>query len=172
VPTKRSSRFVIAGVVALGAATLAVALLLPGRGASAPVHLPPANGKPVLVSFLDTQAPPSAEGNASRSQLVVVKSMDTQSRAAGLRTVIVDTAHASAARLVNFRYDWSLPAAIRVLGDPRGALAREYHVDRSPTTVLLDGHGAVIRRWGGYAAAAELDFAVRRATGRHVFGTP
>jgi hypothetical protein len=159
-------------VAALGAAALAVVLLLPGRGASAPGRLPRANGEPMLVSFLDTQAQPSADGNASRSQLVVVKSMDTQSRAAGLRTVIVDTSHARADELVNFRYDWSLPAAIRVLADPGGALAHAYGAARIPTTLLLDGRGAVVRRWSGYAAAAQLDFAVRRATGRHVFGTP
>lgn len=159
-------------MAALGAAALAVALLLPGRGTSAAARLPRSDGHPMLVSFLDTQAQASAEGNASRSQLVVVKSMDTQSRAAGLRTVIVDTARASADELVNFRYDWSLPAAIRVLADPGGALAKAYHADRVPTTLLLDGHGTVVRRWSGYAAPAQLDFAVRRATGRHVFGTP
>lgn len=102
--------------------------------------------------------------------------MDTQSHAAGLRTVIVDASHAlgrrppSSGDLVNFRYDWSLPSTVRVLGDPQGALEKAYDVARAPTTVLLDRHGAVVRRWTGFAPAAQLDFAVRRVTGRHVFG--
>ena len=123
----------------------------------------------MLVTFLDTQEQASASGSPSRSQLVFIKSMDTQSRRAGLRTVIVDTARASADDLVNFRYDWSLSPTIRVLGDPHGALARAYHVVRVPTTVLLDGRGGVVHRWSGFASAAQLDFAVRRATGRHAF---
>lgn len=130
----------------------------------------------MLVSFLDTQAQASAAGNASRSQLVFLKSMDTQSRAAGLRTIVVDAAHTlgieppSASELVNVRYDWALPRAIAVVGDPGGVFAREYHVASVPTTLLLDARGKVVRRWTGFARAAELDFAVRKVTGRPAVG--
>lgn len=180
-PTRRSKRIwsrrrgqprlrlVLAGL-GIAAVALALGLSLPGRGGStAATQLPQPNGKPMLVSFIDTQAQPSASGNASRSQLVFIKSMDTQSHAAGLRTVIVDTAHASANALVNFRYDWSLPPRIRVLADPHGTLAHAYGVVQVPTTVLLGGRGALIGRWSGFASAAQLDFAVRRATGRRAF---
>jgi hypothetical protein len=88
--------------------------------------------------------------------------------------MVVDAAHVlghappSADALVNVRYDWALPAAIKVVGDPRGSLARAYGVTHVPTTLLLDGHGKVVRRWTGFAPAAALDFAVRKVTGRRV----
>ena len=152
-------------------------MLLTGCGSShAKAVLPLPEGHPVLVSFLDTQARASAAGNPSRSQLVFLKSMDTQSRRAGLRTIVVDAAHAlgiaqpSADDLVNVRYDWALPRTIAVVGDPHGAFAREYHVVDVPTTLLLNARGKVVRRWAGFAGAAALDFAVRKVTGRHVFG--
>lgn len=151
-------------------------LLLAGCGASGSHanRLPLAAGHPALVSFLDTQAQPSASGNASRSQLVFLKSMDTQSRSAGLRSIVVDAAHElglaapSADALVNVRYDWALPETIEVVGDPHGALAREYRVTDVPTTLLIDKHGKVVQRWTGFVGAAPLDFAVRRITGRRV----
>ena len=148
-----------------------------GSGAHAAARLPLAKGHPELVSFLDTQSQPSASGSPSRSQLVFLKSMDTQSHAAGLRTIVVDAAHTlgiappSASDLVNLRYDWSLPRTIVVIGDPGGKLAAGYGVTRVPTTLLLDKRGKVVRRWTGFVGAAPLDFAVRRVTGRHVFGS-
>lgn len=145
-------------------------------GSHAAATLPLPKGHPTLVSFLDTEAQPSASGNPSRSQLVFLKSMDTQSRAAGLRTIVVDAAHTlgkrlpSASDLVNLRYDWALPSTIAVVGDPQGNLARAYHVVDVPTTLLFDTHRAIVGRWTGFVGAAPLDFAVRRVTGRHVFG--
>jgi hypothetical protein len=145
-----------------------------GHPATVRLHLPA--GHPVIVSFLDTQAQPSANGNPSRSQLVFLKSMDTQSRAAGLRTVVVDAAHTlgrsapTHSDLVNLRYDWELPPTIDVVADPHGEIARAYRIVRVPTTLLFDAHGKLLHRWAGFVGAASLDFAVRRATGRHVFG--
>lgn len=102
--------------------------------------------------------------------------MDTQSRAAGLRTIVVDAAHMlgkpppTASDLVNLRYDWALPSTIAVVGDPHGDIARRYHIVDVPTTLLLDAHGTLIDRWTGFVGAAPLDFAIRRVTGRHLFG--
>jgi hypothetical protein len=172
VPTKRSSTWGSSGRRGSPRLPLIVAaLLLAGCGSHRTATAPPLpKGHPELVSFLDTQAQPSASGNASRSQLVFLKSMDTQSHAAGLRTIVVDAGHASASALVNVRYDWALPSTMRVMGDPGGKLAREYHVVHVPTTLLLNARGSVVRRWIGFARAADLDFAVRKITGRHVFG--
>jgi hypothetical protein len=169
VPTKRNSRWGSASRRHGTPCLLLIVFVLVGCG-SHPAALKLPKGHPVLVSFLDTQAQPSAAGNPSRSQLVFLKSMDTQSRSAGLRTIVVDVSHASASALVNVRYDWALPRTISVVGDPHGAFAREYRVARIPTTLLLDARGRVVRRWTGFAAAAQLDFAVRKVTGRHVFG--
>ena len=189
-PTKRSrGRFVsrrrghprlrlIIAAAAIAGVVLGLVLVVPGRGAGHPVavglRLP--EGHPVLLSFLDTQAQPSATGNASRSQLVFLKSMDTQSRAAGLRTIVVDAAHTlgkpppTASDLINLRYDWALPSTIAVVGDPHGDIARRYHIVDVPTPLLLAAHGNLVDRWTGFVGAAPLDFAVRRVTGRHVFG--
>lgn len=190
-PTKRSSgrlvsrgrgwprlRLIIAAAAIVGV-VFGLVLALRGSGARRPaavvLRLP--KGHPVLLSFLDTQAQPSASGNPSRSELVFLKSMDTQSRAAGLRTIVVDAAHTlgklppTASDLVNLRYDWALPSTIAVVGDPHGDIARTYHIVDVPTTLLLDAHRTPVDRWTGFVGAAPLDFAVRRVTGRHVFGS-
>src|SRR6266576_2578589 len=71
-------------------------------------------GHAVLLSFLNTQAEASAAGDPSRSQIVFLKSMNTQSHPHGLRTVIVDSAGVaglpapSSGRLINFTFDWAL----------------------------------------------------------------
>jgi len=126
-------------------------------------------GHPILVSFLDTQAQPSSAGNPSRSQVVFVKSMNTQNRRHGLRTVIVDGSRASRDSLVNYTYDWSLPPSIAVVGDGDGSLERAYGVEHLPVTFLIDRRGIVVRRWDRLALAAQLDFAIRRLTGRTPF---
>lgn len=125
-----------------------------------------ARGHPVLLSFLDTQAQPSVAGSPSRSQVVFVKSMDTQNRPHGLRTVIVDGSKASRDALINYTYDWSLPSSIAVAGDTDGSIERAYGVAHRPATFLIDRRGLVVRRWDRLALAAELDFAIRRLTGR------
>lgn len=125
-----------------------------------------ARGHPVLLTFLDTQAKPSASGDPSRSEVVFVKSMDTQNHKHGLRTVIVDASKATRDALVNYSYDWSLPRSISVVGDADGAFARAYGVAGVPATFLIDRHGVVVRRWDRLALVADLDFAIRRLTGR------
>lgn len=160
-------------VVLVAAAVVAGVSL--GRGSArhaAPALLRGERGHPVLLSFLDTQAEVSASGNPSRSQIVMLKSMQTQSGRYGLKTVIVDAAALlgrpapSAASLVNFRYDWALPTGVSVRSDEHGALERGYRVTKAPTTLLLDRRGNVVRRWNRFAMAAQLDFAIRRLTGR------
>jgi peroxiredoxin len=71
---------------------------------------------------------------------------------------------------VNFTYDWVLARSIAVAPDPDGALARRYGVTAVPTTFLVDRRGVVRRRWDGFAAAAQLDFAIRPLLGRPLVG--
>jgi hypothetical protein len=141
-------------------------------GARAPAFaaLDAAHGHAVLVTFLDTQAQASAANNPSRAQIPFLKSMNTQNHPYGLRTVIVDTAGAGRDALVNFAYDWALARSIAVARDPDGALARRYGVTAVPTTFLVDRRGVVRRRWDGFAAAAQLDFAIRPLLGRPLVG--
>jgi len=134
-------------------------------------------GHAVLVSFLNTQAEPSAAGDPSRSQIVFLKSMDRQNHPDGLKTVIVDSAAAAGVPapshddLINFTFDWALAPSISVLGDASGSIERAYGITKLPTTLAIDKHGIVRHRWNGFALAAELDFAVRPLVGRPLAGS-
>lgn len=162
------------------AAALAVVAVSLGRGsvrhAGSASSLRGERGHPVLLSFLDTQAEASVSGSDSRAQIVMLKSMDRQGRRYGLRTVIVDAAAVvngsppSLSALTNFRFDWSLPAAVAVRGDSDGSLERAYRITKVPTTLLIDKRGVVVHRWDRFALAAQLDFAIRRLTGRSTTG--
>ena len=131
-------------------------------------------GHPVLLSFLNTQAEATAGNDPSRAEIVFIKSMNTQNRRYGLRTVIVDAAHAAGTSppsrdaLVNFTFDWALGPSIAVVGDEDGSLERAYGVTKSPTTFLIDKRGIIRRRWDGFALAAQLDFAIRPLVGRSI----
>jgi peroxiredoxin len=129
-------------------------------------------GHPVLLTFLNTQA--TAGSDPSRAEIVFIKSMNTQNRRYGLRTVIVDAADAAGTSppgrdaLVNFTFDWALGPSIAVVGDEDGSLERAYGVTKSPTTFLIDKRGIIRRRWDGFALAAQLDFAIRPLVGRSI----
>jgi hypothetical protein len=131
-------------------------------------------GHPVLLSFLNTQAAPAAANDPSRAEIVFLKSMNTQNRRYGLRTVIVDAADAAGTpppgrdALVNFTFDWALDPSIAVVGDEDGSLERAYGVTETPTTFLIDKRGIIRRRWDGFALAAQLDFAIRPLVGRGI----
>lgn len=128
------------------------------------VSLARLRGHVVLVSFLDIRADTSAN-EPSRAQIVFLRSMHTQHMRFGLRVVVVDTAKQTHDELVNDTYDWSLDPAIAVLGDS-GTLARRFGVQRTPTTFVIGRDGVVRSRWDGFAAAAQLDFALRKLEGR------
>jgi hypothetical protein len=131
-------------------------------------------GHPVLLSFLNTQAEGIAANDPSRAEIVFIKSMNTQNRRYGLRTVIVDAADAAGTSppsrdaLVNFTFDWALGPSIAVVGDEDGSLERAYGVTKTPTTFLIDKRGIIRRRWDGFALAAQLDFAIRPLVGRSI----
>jgi len=150
--------------------------MLASRGGRARFSLVALRGHPVLLSFLNTQAEATAANDPSRAELVFLKSMNTQNRPHGLRTVVVDAAAVVGGRppdrtqLVNFTYDWALDPTIAVVGDASGAIARAYGVARVPTTILLDAQGVVRHRWNGFARAAQLDFAIRPLVGRALVG--
>jgi len=133
-------------------------------------------GHPVLLSFLNTQAEATVSNDPSRAEIVFIKSMNTQNRRSGLRTVIVDAADAAGTSppsrdaLVNFTFDWALGPSIAVVGDEDGSLERAYGVTKAPTTFLIDKRGIIRRRWDGFALAAQLDFAIRPLVGRSIVG--
>jgi peroxiredoxin len=128
------------------------------------VSLARLRGHVVLLSFLDLRADTN-QNEASRSQIVFLRSMRTQHTRSGLRVILVDTARQSRNELVNDTYDWNLEPAIAVLADD-GTLSRRFGVHRAPTTFLIGWDGVVRRRWDGFAAAAQLDLAIRALEGR------
>jgi cytochrome c biogenesis protein CcmG, thiol:disulfide interchange protein DsbE len=131
-------------------------------------------GHMVVLSFLNTQAEPGGTENPSLGQIVFLKSMETQGRRSGLRTVVVDASGlvrkraARRSNLINFTYDWALSAGIVVVRDSRDAIAREYGVSQVPTTLLIDKRGVVRDRWSGFASAAKLDFAILALEGKPI----
>jgi peroxiredoxin len=139
------------------------------------VSLTRLRGSVVLVSFLDLRAD-TTENEPSRAQIVFLRSMQTQHARFGLRVVLVDAADLAGAgtqsrsALVNDAYDWNLAPAIAVLGDD-GTIARQFGVQRPPTTFLIGRRGVVRERWDGFVPAAQLDLALRELEGRGAAGS-
>jgi AhpC/TSA family len=135
------------------------------------VSLQDLRGRIVLVSFLNSRAEATAEGDPSRAQIVFLRSMETQHERLGLRVIVVDAAElAGAGRpsrndLVNYTYDWNLDSAIAVLRDD-ATLAHRFGVAMAPTTFLIGPEGVVRKRWDGFAPAAQLDLSIRMLEGR------
>jgi AhpC/TSA family len=135
------------------------------------VSLERLRGHVVLVSFLNSRAEATMEGDPSRAQIVFLRSMQTQHRRFGLRVIVVDAAELAGARrpsrndLVNYTYDWNLDSAIAVLRDD-GTLAHRFGVEQAPTTFLIGPDGVVRKRWDGFAPAAQLDLSIRILEGR------
>jgi hypothetical protein len=143
------------------------------RGGS--VSLGRLHGHIVLLSFLNSRAEATPEGDPSRAQIVFLRSMQRQHARFGLRVIVVDAAElAGAGRpsrndLVNYTYDWNLGPATAVLPDDRTS-ARRFGVEHAPTTFLIGPSGVVRERWDGFAPAARLDLAIRRLEGRSPAG--
>jgi hypothetical protein len=135
------------------------------------VSLERLRGHVILVSFLNSRAEATADGDPSRAQIVFLRSMQTQHARFGLRVIVVDAAElAGAGRpsrndLVNYTYDWNLDPAIAVLTDD-GARARRFAVDEAPTTFLIGPNGVVRERWNGFVPSAQLDLSIRALEGR------
>jgi hypothetical protein len=135
------------------------------------VDLARLRGHVVLVSFLNSRAEATMEGDPSRAQIVFLRSMQRQHERFGLRVIVVDAAELAGAGtpshddLVNYTYDWNLDSAIAVLRD-EGTVARRFGVEHAPTTFLIGSGGVVRKRWDGFTPAAQLDFAIRVLEGR------
>jgi hypothetical protein len=191
----RQKLLLVAVVAVLVAVVLAVSLAALGRneerqqvavGTHAPalaadavrggrVSLEGLRGHVALLSFLNSRADATTDGDPSRAQIVFLRSMQRQHERFGLRVVVVDASElAGAGRssrndLVNYTYDWHLDPAIAVVPDD-GSFARRFGVEDAPTTFLIGKGGVVRDRWDGFVAAARLDLAIRRLEGRSPTG--
>ena len=143
------------------------------RGGS--VSIDRLRGRIVLLSFLNSRADASPEGNPSRAEIVFLRSMQTQHARFGLRVIVVDAAELAGAgrpsrnELVNYTYDWNLDPAMAVLRDD-GTFASRFGVEDVPTTFLIGPDGVVRDRWNSFVPAARLDLAIRRLEGRSPTG--
>jgi redoxin len=173
---RQSDRSGSAGTAAVGRAAPDFSAALASQ-AGGRFSLAGERGHAVLVSFVNTQEAASAAGAPSRSQIVFLKSMNTQNHPHGLQTVIVDAAATAGVpapshdALINFTFDWSLDPSIAVVGDANGSIERAYGVTEVPTTLVIDKRGVVRHRWNGFALAAQLDFAIRPLVGRASVGS-
>jgi peroxiredoxin len=127
-------------------------------------HLVQAGVKALVLAFVDTTVAARATQDPSRSQVVFLKSMETQYSKRGLRVLIIDAtqppATSSTDSLINFTYDWQL-SRIPVLADPHGATAEKYGVTGVPTTFLIRANRTIAQRWDGFASAQQLAFPIK-----------
>ena len=113
-----------------------------------------------LLAFLDLAEGP-LEGRGSRSQAVFLRSMAAQHPR--LRLLVVDVSGQGTPEQRNRAADWQLDGLPLV---PLAALdegTRGWFSGRAPTTLLLRDHTTLLRRWDGFASAAQLDLALRKA---------
>ena len=130
----------------------------------------------LLLSFINTQADPSAEQpDPSRSQVVFLKSMVEQYGGKGVKVLIVDASQlitsepVQADDLLNFTYNWSLDDQILVLIDDQdNTTASNFGVSQLPSTFLIDSNNTIVARWDGYASASQLAFALQGLVGAPV----
>ncbi|MBA2529710.1 MAG: TlpA family protein disulfide reductase [Euzebyales bacterium] len=122
-------------------------------------------GHVVLLSFLDASVEAAGHGSdSSRRQLVFLKSMADQHRRDGLCVLAVDAGGAPPGALVNYVYDHGLPFPL-LRDRPDDPVATSYGVTSLPTTVLVDRHGRLVRRWEGFVPPATLADAVEGLLG-------
>jgi len=114
----------------------------------------PVSVENTLLAYLDL-ADDGRMGRSSRSQAVFLRSMAVQHP--DLRVRVVDVSNLDPEARRDRSFDWNLrdldlePLSPKLDAWFRGTL---------PTVVLFDREGALVRRWEGFASAAELGPAI------------
>gem|GEM_PF-2568325 len=133
-------------------------------------------GQVVLLSFINTRWDQQDDrSDPSRSQIVFLKSMHAQYSTKGVQILAVDASGLSLPstqdELINFTYDHNLPFPLLVNGTAIPT-ARQFGVQTSPTTFLIDAKGTLVQRWEGFAPAPALAFALKDVLGESLLSTP
>lgn len=126
--------------------------------------------KAVLLSFISIQADPSLRtSDASRAQLVSLKSAAIQYASKGLQVVIIDSTELETGRpsnlaaSQNFALDWQLGSVVFRVDLPEQSAARAFGVLELPTVFLIDENGMVLERWSGRILPSTLALVVQKA---------
>jgi len=140
-------------------------------------HLADLQGQVVLLSFVNTRPLDASLStpDASRSQIVFLRSIARQYASQGLRVLLVDATtlvqgeQPNQDALLNFVYNWDMET-IPMLMDG-AAMAQAYGVSQVPTTFVIAPDGRVTQRWNGVATAAHLALALQSLVGLPEAGT-
>jgi hypothetical protein len=119
-------------------------------------------GRWSLLSFLDIKD--SGDGNASRSEVVVLESMLNQYGGKGLNVSVIADSESVSSVIENRSHDWHAEN-IRFVGDPAGKMAQSHSIATKPTTLLISPDGREVSRWEGFASALELGLKLRSLLG-------
>ncbi|HSB17106.1 MAG TPA: redoxin domain-containing protein [Bryobacteraceae bacterium] len=114
-------------------------------------------GEWLLLSFLEQS---DGDASASRTQAVFLKSVLYQHGNQGLKVAVVARAGVAGTNVVNQAHDWRL-RDIPLLLDESGSVERGYGVTTKPSTFLIAPAGQIVRRWNGFASAAQLGLTLR-----------
>ena len=131
------------------------------------VRLSSLQGKPVLLSFIDTRehnTDTTDNPDMSRRLLVFIESMRNQYAARGFTVVLVDGSPPVEVdppdRLINFRFDHDLVQTPMISGDAGRRAMHNFGVRSLPTTFLIDRRGHINSRWEGLVLPATLAGAI------------
>jgi hypothetical protein len=119
-------------------------------------------GRWSLLSFLDIKD--SDDGNASRSEVVVLESMLNQYGGKGLNVSVIADSESVSSAIENRSHDWHAEN-IRFVADPSGKMAQSHSIATKPTTLLISPDGRDVSRWEGFASALELGLKLRSLLG-------
>ncbi len=122
----------------------------------------------VLLAFISIQSNPNAATpDASRAQLVALKSLAVQNKT--LQVVVIDASqlvtqkNTSQSEQQNFSSDWQLEPILFLQDTPDLSIIKKYTVLELPTTFLMDRNHRVLQRWTGRTLPATLALAVQEA---------
>lgn len=144
-------------------------------------HLDDLKGYVVLLSFINSRPLDASLStpDASRSQIVFLKSIARQYASQGVLVLLVDATilvqgeQPNQDALLGFVHNWDMETIPMLMEGLE--VAQAYGVSQVPTTFVIAPDGWVTQRWDGVATAAHLALAVQSQVGlpdTGVYATP
>lgn len=134
-------------------------------------HLADLHGQVVLLSFVNTQPLDASLStpDASRSQIVFLKSIAQQYTANGVQVLLVDATalvqgkQPDQSELLNFVHNWDMETVPMLMESE--AVAQAYGVSEVPSTFVITPDGWVTQRWEGVTTVGDLALTVQSLAG-------